>query len=261
MGERLRVLILEDRAEDVQLLVHQLRRSGYEPVWERVETEADYRAMLNEALDIILADYNLPQFDAPCALRLLRQRGLDVPFVIVSGSIGEDTAVAAMKEGASDYLLKDRLGRLGEAVKQALEQKRLRADKRQAEELLRGVLAFSPAVIYSLKLHGDSIRPAWVSENIQTMMGYSTAEALAAGWWEAGLHPADAPSELARWPNFLRDGRLISEYRFRHKDGTYRWVRDEKQLLRDTDGRPSECVGSWSDITERKSLEEQFRQA
>src|SRR5207248_913948 len=83
------------------------------------------------------ADYCLPQFDALQALRLLRARGVDIPFIIVSGSIGEDTAVAAMREGAADYLLKDRLARLGEAVRGALEQKRLRDEKRQVEDALR----------------------------------------------------------------------------------------------------------------------------
>ena len=77
-------------------------------------------------LDVILSDYSMPQFDGPRALRLLQERGLDVPFILVSGTVGEDTAVAAMKEGANDYLIKDRLTRLGTAVRQAIEQRRER---------------------------------------------------------------------------------------------------------------------------------------
>src|SRR5438105_922381 len=122
----LRVLILEDREADAKLMLHELRRAGFEPAWQRVETEADYLAHLEPSPDIILADYNLPQFGALPALRRLQERGLEVPFLIVSGNIGEEAAVTAMKQGVSDYLLKDRLGRLGQAVKNALEQQRLR---------------------------------------------------------------------------------------------------------------------------------------
>jgi PAS domain S-box-containing protein len=106
-------------------------------VWRRVETEADYLAALDPALDLILADYALPQFDALRALELRRVRGLDIPFIIVSGAIGEEVAVAAMRHGAADYLLKDRLTRLGAAVEHALEQRRLRTEMQKAEQALR----------------------------------------------------------------------------------------------------------------------------
>src|SRR5262245_23341149 len=125
MAEVLRVLILEDREADARLVVEELRQAGFEPDWRRVEDEPGFLAGLDPLPGLICADYSLPEFDAMCALRLVRQRGLDVPFIIVSGSIGEDTAVAAMRQGAADYLLKDRLARLGEAVRHALEQKRL----------------------------------------------------------------------------------------------------------------------------------------
>ncbi len=133
----LRVLILEDREADAQLVVHELRAAGFDPEWERVEDEAQFLARLDPPPNLICADYSMPQFDAVRALALLRQRGLDVPFIIVSGSIGEETAVAAMRLGADDYLLKDRLARLGEAVKTALEKKRLRDEKRALEQGLR----------------------------------------------------------------------------------------------------------------------------
>src|SRR5216684_3522389 len=132
----LQVLIVEDREADAKLMLHELRRAGFDPAWRRVETEADYLVHLDPSLDIILADYNLPQFGALPALRRLRERALDVPFIIVSGSIGEELAVTALKEGATDYLLKDRLGRLGQAVKNALEQKQLRDEKGQAQKAL-----------------------------------------------------------------------------------------------------------------------------
>lgn len=134
MAIPLRVLILEDRPADVELILLELRQAGFEPDWLRVETEADYLAHLDPALDIILADYSLPQFDGLRALHLLQESGLDIPFIIVSGAISEDVAVEAMRDGAADYLFKDRLARLGPGVAHALEQKRLRDDKRQAEK-------------------------------------------------------------------------------------------------------------------------------
>jgi two-component system cell cycle sensor histidine kinase/response regulator CckA len=136
MSIPLRVLIVEDREADAKLVLHELRRADFALDWLRVETEADYLAHLDPAPDIILADYNLPQFGALPALHCLQERGLDIPFIIVSGSIGEDLAVLAVKQGVTDYLLKDRLGRLGQAVKNALEQKRLRDEQRQAQKSL-----------------------------------------------------------------------------------------------------------------------------
>ena len=97
-------------------LLDELRRAGFEPDWHRVETESDYLAHLQAGLDVVLADYSLPQFDGLRALQRLQESGLDIPLIIVSGSIGEDLAVSAMKQGAVDYLMKDRLGRLGLAV-------------------------------------------------------------------------------------------------------------------------------------------------
>ncbi len=134
MSKSLRLLILEDNPADAKMMVRELRRAGFEPDARCVHTEPEYLACLDPSLDLILADHGLPQFDALRALGRLRERGLDIPFVIVSGSIVEDLAVSALKQGAADYLLKDRLARLGPAVTHALEQKRLREEKRRAEQ-------------------------------------------------------------------------------------------------------------------------------
>ncbi|MGE3808410.1 MAG: PAS domain S-box protein, partial [Gemmataceae bacterium] len=137
MPEPLRVLLLEDRADDAELLVLELRRAGYEPHWVRVDTIPDYLAQLDQAPEVILADYQLPQFDALLALHLLQVRELDIPFLIVTGSISEEVAVECMKQGAADYLLKDRLARLGQAVALSREKKRLRDAQRSTEAALR----------------------------------------------------------------------------------------------------------------------------
>ncbi len=110
MPRPIRILIAEDNPSDAELALFQLRRDGFEPTWERVDTEEDYVARLSIGLDLILSDYEMPQFNGIRALELLKSSGLDIPFILVSGTIGEDTAVLAMKAGASDYLLKDRAG-------------------------------------------------------------------------------------------------------------------------------------------------------
>jgi len=122
-GRPLRVLILEDRPEDADLALHELRRAGYELNWRRVDDEAGYKANLDPELDLVLADYHQPQFNAIRALKIMQDMGLDIPFVIVSGAIG-------------DYVLKDRLARLGTAVKNAIEQGELRRRQRVAQAAL-----------------------------------------------------------------------------------------------------------------------------
>jgi PAS domain S-box-containing protein len=134
---KLRVLILEDRISDLELIVHELRQAGYDPDYAHVSTEADYRAKVSDGWDIILADYSLPQFNALAALQIKREAVPRVPFIVVTGSISEEAAVTCMREGAVDYLLKDRLARLGPALYQALQAKRAQDEKYQAEEQIR----------------------------------------------------------------------------------------------------------------------------
>jgi signal transduction histidine kinase len=133
----LRVLIVEDQSSDAILLVHLLGQAGFAADWNRVETESEYLAHLEPELDIVLADYTLPQFSGLEALRLLRERGLNIPFILITGTTGEEAAVEALHLGADDYLLKDRLARLGRAVTRALEQRALREEHDRSEQELR----------------------------------------------------------------------------------------------------------------------------
>ena len=141
VSQPLRVLIVEDNPNDAELMLRELRRGGFNPDWKRVDTEADFSGSLDPKLDIILSDYAMPQFSGLRALQLLRERQLDIPFILVSATIGEETAVAAMRSGATDYLLKDRLGRLGQAVVHAMDQKRLRDERRIARRIADDVEA------------------------------------------------------------------------------------------------------------------------
>src|SRR5688572_11416359 len=113
MGKSLRVLNIEDSERDVELLKRHLNAAGYELTCERVDTAHDMRAALDsKELDIILCDYSMPNFNALAALDVLHESGLDIPFIIVSGTVGEEVAVQAMLTGADDYLPKNNLTRL-----------------------------------------------------------------------------------------------------------------------------------------------------
>ena len=139
MSKLLRVLIVEDSEDDAQLLAIELERGGYNIIHQRVETMADMQTALKESQgwDIVLADYSMPRFSAIAALELLQERQLDVPFVVVSGKIGEDTAIAAMKAGAHDYLNKRRLCRLIPAVERELREAILRKKYRIVQKKLK----------------------------------------------------------------------------------------------------------------------------
>ncbi len=130
----LRLLIIEDSEDDAEILRLELIRAGFDVLPRRVDTEAAYLDAIRTKPDVILADYTLPKFDALSALRLLQASKLDIPFIVVTGSVGEDRVVECMREGATDYLIKDRLARLGSAVSRALADKRGREDQRMAEE-------------------------------------------------------------------------------------------------------------------------------
>lgn len=136
MPTSLNLLVLEDSPNDAELMIETLREAGFEPTFRLVDSKEAYIRELNQPPDFILSDYSMPQFTAQDALQIMKERGLDLPFIIVSGCMGEDMAVECMKAGAADYLLKDRLARLGHAVTQALERKRLVEEKRQAEQRL-----------------------------------------------------------------------------------------------------------------------------
>jgi PAS domain S-box-containing protein len=134
----LRVLILEDNPADAELMEHQLKKSSFIFVSRRVESKSEFlKALKAFSPDLILADYTLPRFNALQALELVRKKSPAMPFIVVTGNIGDEKAVACLRAGANDYLLKDRLARLGDAVKQAMEKHRLQAEKNAAEEALR----------------------------------------------------------------------------------------------------------------------------
>jgi DNA-binding response OmpR family regulator/anti-sigma regulatory factor (Ser/Thr protein kinase) len=138
MSIPLRVLIVEDSEDDAALLLRELRRGGYNPTFARVDTPTAMSAALaQQAWDIVIADYAMPHFNAPAALTLVQESGLDLPFIVVSGAIGDATAVAAMQAGAQDYIMKDNLARLNPAIERELREATERRERKWAEEEIR----------------------------------------------------------------------------------------------------------------------------
>jgi putative nucleotidyltransferase with HDIG domain len=138
LDENIRVLIIEDSEDDTLLILRELRRGGYKPLYERVETETAMRvALSSREWDLILSDYNMPCFSAPEALSILKESDIDVPFIIVSGAIGEENAVQLMKEGAHDYVMKDHIQRLVPVIERGLQEAEERKSRKKAEDLYR----------------------------------------------------------------------------------------------------------------------------
>jgi len=263
MAIPLHVLILEDLPADAVLMVYELRQAGFDPVWRRVETEADYVAHLQADLDVILADYRLPQFNALRALQLLQEHGGDIPFIIVSATIGEDLAVAAMKQGAADYLLKDRLSRLGPAVARALQEVAERRARQQAEAALRASEArfrmMAEAAPVLLWMAGEDMGCTYFNQGWLTFTGRTMEQELGYGWTD-NLHPDDAERYLALYSTaFAARQPFEMEYRLRRADGVYRWVLDRGVPLETAGGHFVGYIGSAIDITIRKEAEEHFR--
>lgn len=151
MSKPIRVLIIEDSDDDTTLLVRELERGGYQTAFLRVETaEAMRTALKTQAWDVIISDYAIPHFGGLGALRIFKEEQLDIPFIIVSGTIGEDIAVAAMKAGAHDYVMKRNLPRLVPAIERELREAEERRARRRAEEALQKKEEHHKAVIESI---------------------------------------------------------------------------------------------------------------
>ncbi len=139
----LRVLIVEDSQDDTALLVRELHRGGYEPTFERVDTPTAMSAAVdNKEWDLVICDYSMPHFSGIAALRLLRDKGSEVPFIFLSGTIGEETAIAALKQGAQDYVMKDNLKRLLPAIQRELREAEQRGKRKRLEHQVQELQKF-----------------------------------------------------------------------------------------------------------------------
>ncbi len=216
MSTPLRTLVLEDQMDDFKLLMHELRRAGFDPTGERVESAEEFLAHLDPKLDIIFSDFTMPGFNGLDALRLMKERKIDVPFVFVSGTIGEEVAVAAMQEGAADYLMKDRLARLGPAVKKILAQWQLKEEKQLAEQTaarLAAIVESSSDAIIATTLEGSCRHlehgrgtALWVFGGRDRRQGHLASGPVGPA---SERHVRKTISDMAQR---LRDGELVEAY-------------------------------------------------
>jgi PAS domain S-box-containing protein len=261
MGRPLRLLIIEDSEEDTLLLLRELQRGGYEVEFERVETtEAMQSALTQRIWDLILSDYSLPRFNALQAVEVLKASGLDVPFLIVSGTIGEETAVAALKAGANDFLVKGKFARLGPAIERELREAESRRDRKQAEEQIKYHARLLRHINDAVIATDDQFRiTAWnrAAERIYgwtatEVMGCSVAEILRSGLTEEQQAEAQ---KLLKDKSSFRSERLHSS-----KNGQPVYVEENTIALTDQRGKITGYVSVNRDITERRKAEEALRE-
>lgn len=266
MGIPLRVLIIEDSEDDALLLVRILRRSGYDLTYERADTAAAMNAALDkQAWDIIIADYTMPEFSGLDALTVMNGRGLDLPFIIVSGSIGEDVAVVAMKAGAHDYILKGNLARLIPAVERELREVEVRQARQQAEETLgllqSGVQQLEEAiVITTAEFASPGPRIVYVNEAFIKMTGYTREEVI--GNTLALLQRSKAEQSIlensrARLSKGEAVSRETTNYR---KDGREFISEWHIAPIRNQQGNVTHLVSIQRDITARRRAEAELQQ-
>jgi diguanylate cyclase (GGDEF)-like protein/PAS domain S-box-containing protein len=261
---KLRVVVVEDSTLDAEIIVRELRSAGFDVDWTRVETEAQYLTALDTTPDLIVSDYNLPQFDGLLALDLLVERGLEIPFILVSGAIGEELAARSIQRGASDYLLKDRLTRLGPAVWRALELRQTRHDRKmaleslhQSERVYRQLVETLPVAMYStdrggkLTLFNDAAVELWGRRPDPDDDIYDCGSVL------FDLDGQVIPQ--SKWPvtQVLSESRAVlgAEYFLQRPDGTRRHVLSYPHPIFTGDGALSGMVSLLLDVTELKQSE------
>lgn len=267
MGKSLRVLVVEDSEDDALLLIRELQRGGYEPVFERVATEEAMRsAIAKQTWDIIIADYMLPHFSGLEALRSLQKSGIDLPFIIVSGKISEEIAVEAMKAGAHDYMSKSNLKRFVPAVERELGEAKMRRERRQTEESLKKSEASYRAIFDSANdaifLH-DPKNGKILDVNLKMYEMYSYTydetlkidiETISEG------KPPYSQKEATEWlRKAFEIGPQLFEWRAKDKYGRLFWVETNLKLA--VIGGEERILAIVRDITDRKKAQEELKEA
>ena len=264
----LRILHLEDDPKDAEIVRARLTAGGLACEISRVETRDDFIAGLDQQLcDLIIVDYSIPGFDGLSALTLAQQKCPEIPFIFVSGTLGEESAVLTMQRGATDYVLKNRMSRLIPAVERALREadERIRLKhaedaRRKSDERFRLLARATNDAVRDWDLVTNKV---WWNEGIQTLFGYShdDIEPDIQSWY-GRLHPDDRDRVIEGVHNAIRSGRRawMDEYRFRRADGTYATIMDRGYVLHEQ-RTPLRFISSAMDISDRKQAEEDLRHA
>ncbi|MFN6484694.1 MULTISPECIES: response regulator [unclassified Nostoc] len=255
----LRFLLLEDSVLDAELAQAMLTEGRIDCELIRVETGADFVAALEtEAFDLILADYALPSFDGISALEIARNRTPEVPFIFVSAALGEELAIEALKNGATDYVLKQRLGRLVPSVQRALREAKERRERKQAEESLHKSEARYRQIVDTsyegIWMINQEARTEFVNQRISQMLGYSAEEMLGRCLFDF-IDRADdlTTEEKLEW--LKPEGSNLQERRFCCKDGSYIWTLISARAIFDEQNQFLGAIAMLTDITDRKRTE------
>ncbi len=265
MSAPLRVLFVEDNPADVELIVHELRREGYALEWEVVEDRAGMETALQRPWDVIVSDHSMPRFDAPEALEVLKASGQDLPFLVVSGHIGEETAVATMKAGAHDWVAKDHLVRLAPAIARELreaDQRRQRvaaeAALRESESRYRLLVEHAADVIVMIDAEG---RVIFQSPSTTRVLGYAEGAMLGRPVLSF-VHADDTDHVSQLMAEALQSGGPVSvdSVRIQHQDASWRTFEGSGARMLDANGQPV-LVAAARDITERVLLQQQLIQS
>ena len=268
MNKPVKVLLVEDSEDDAKLALRALRNGGFEPTSRRVQTAADLETTLaQEDWDAVISDFKMPGFTGMDALRIFRAAGLDIPFILISGTIGEETAVAAMKAGASDYVMKKSLARLAPALERELKETQMRAAHRVAQrDLLENQERFRQMAenirdVFFL-IDAESNRMLYISPAYEEIWGRSRESLYAnpESWTEA-IHPDDRASTYENYKKGMSSGTFEYEYRIVRPDGSIRWIKLRGFPVRDAAGRIVRIAGVAEDITQRKHAAQELRES
>ncbi len=249
----LQVLIVEDSSSDAELLLMRLKSEGFRLKYRIVETEKDYISALDQPFDLILSDWVLPQFSGLRALQHMRARDLDTPFIIISGTISEDAATEALRLGAYDYLMKDRVHRLGNAVLNALDQKKLRDERKQAEKMLQLQASALNAAPNAIVITNASGAIEWSNPAFTMLTGYSAAEALGKNLHELVKTDEHEPAFFLHMRETILAGDVWrGETINQRKNGTLYTEEMTITPIRDSAGGIRQFIAIKEDVTQQK---------
>ena len=265
MDKELRILILEDAPADAELEEHELRKAGLVFTAKVVDTRETFLKALKEFIpDLILSDYKLPSFDGHKALKIVQKKCPDVPFILVTGELGEEFAIEILKKGATDYVLKQKLSRLIPVVQRALQEAQERDKQRQAEEALRESEERYRSFVQNFKGIAFRGKMDWTSiffhGAVEAITGYSVEDIVRGKpRWDQIIHPQDLPlifTEEEQKLHSIPDYSYVRQYRIVRKDREIRWVEEMIQNICDDAKNPIRVQGVIYDITERKQTEQ-----
>ncbi len=268
MAEPLNLLLIEDAEDDALLVLRELRRGGFDPVWQRVQTHEKLESALQESpWDIIISDYRLPKFSAPAALKMVREYCQEIPFILVSGTIGEVLAVEMMKAGANDYVMKENLKRLPEAVRRELRDAQVRLERQQAEQRLkeseqRFRYLFESTPLISVQGYNPQRQVIYWNDASESLYGYTKAEAMGEKLENLIIPPemrVEVIEGIDRWLK-LEEEIPASELNLMRKDGSRVMVYSSHVMLTNIEGHPEiYCVDI--DLSSHKQAEIKLRES